>query len=500
MRELTDPGTKGENRGKFARDVIALVSGTTFAQAVSLLVTPILTRLYLPEAFGLLALFVSLASLLSVITCLRYEFAIPMVERDEDAAALVVLCLVLTVLISMLAGLALAAFHGDLLILLNAPGLAAYVKWVPWFICLCGFTSTFNYWQSRNRQFGRIATTNVLGAISTSGTKVFAGLAGYAHGGSLIGATVAGQAIATGTLGFLTIRKAGRMMLNHGRPRGVLALAKRYRKFPLYDVWGALINNASWQIPTLLFSGFFSPAAVGFYALAFRFIQLPMSLIGNALGQAFYPRIASAHARGETWNMLMLAVFRRLVALALFPAILFAVAGPDLFAAIFGQAWSESGVIAQILSLWVFWWFISSPLSLVFNATERQDRLLVYHMVIFTTRLAAILIGSLRQDLHLALWLFSITGALVYGALMLDILHMAKISLRHAARAVQPYLLIGVALGLIVMLGQMIWNNVWATTSLSVITAAVYFAFAIRHDQDLFQHLMRKRAPQGTQS
>lgn len=45
-----------EKKSSFAGDVLKLVSGTTIAQAIGVLATPLLTRLYAPEAFGTLAL------------------------------------------------------------------------------------------------------------------------------------------------------------------------------------------------------------------------------------------------------------------------------------------------------------------------------------------------------------------------------------------------------------------------------------------------------------
>ena len=51
----------------FGKDVLKLVSGTAVAQVLSILAAPILTRLYAPEAFGVLALFVSITSIINVI-------------------------------------------------------------------------------------------------------------------------------------------------------------------------------------------------------------------------------------------------------------------------------------------------------------------------------------------------------------------------------------------------------------------------------------------------
>jgi hypothetical protein len=46
-------------RGEFNRNVVTLMTGTGIAQLIPLAVTPILSRLYPPEQFGILALFVS---------------------------------------------------------------------------------------------------------------------------------------------------------------------------------------------------------------------------------------------------------------------------------------------------------------------------------------------------------------------------------------------------------------------------------------------------------
>jgi O-antigen/teichoic acid export membrane protein len=88
-------------RSSFAGDVLKLVSGTVFAQVLSILASPFLTRLFAPEAYGVLALFTSVTSILGVIVCLRYELSI-MPERDKDAANLLGVSLIFALLISML--------------------------------------------------------------------------------------------------------------------------------------------------------------------------------------------------------------------------------------------------------------------------------------------------------------------------------------------------------------------------------------------------------------
>ena len=79
MNEITvEPEEKssGNKKENFASDVLTLAGGTTFAQILTILSVPILTRLYGPEDFGVWALYISITSIITVIACMRYEYSI----------------------------------------------------------------------------------------------------------------------------------------------------------------------------------------------------------------------------------------------------------------------------------------------------------------------------------------------------------------------------------------------------------------------------------------
>ena len=76
-------------RSEYIRNTLTLVSGNTVAQFIPLLAEPILTRLFPPEDFGLLALFISISSLFSIIATGRYELAIMLPSKERDAMNLV---------------------------------------------------------------------------------------------------------------------------------------------------------------------------------------------------------------------------------------------------------------------------------------------------------------------------------------------------------------------------------------------------------------------------
>ena len=75
-------------QGGFLKAVSVLVGGTAFAQLVGLICLPLLTRLYSPEEYTILGVYVAIVSILSVIACLRLEIAIPLPENDAEAKSL----------------------------------------------------------------------------------------------------------------------------------------------------------------------------------------------------------------------------------------------------------------------------------------------------------------------------------------------------------------------------------------------------------------------------
>jgi hypothetical protein len=71
--------------GQFRRSVAVLASGTAISQAIPIAAMPVLTRLYTPEEFGTVVLYLALASLLGVVATARYELAIPLPHDDIEA-------------------------------------------------------------------------------------------------------------------------------------------------------------------------------------------------------------------------------------------------------------------------------------------------------------------------------------------------------------------------------------------------------------------------------
>lgn len=441
--------------GSFARNVLTLMTGTTFAQALLILVSPILTRLYAPDDFGVFALYTSILGVIAVVACWRYQLAIVLPEKDEEAANLLVISMLIAFLMACLSFLGVAFFRHPVARLVGAPHLAPWLWCLPFSLLASGLFQAFNYWSTRRKQFKRLAARQITQSTVTAITQM--GLGGFSAPGSggLIGGHFLGQLTATGRLGWQIWRDEGKQILSYICRAEIRRLMKRYKDFPLYSSWSSLLNTASTMLPALLLGYFFTPAVVGYYALGHRVLALPMSLIGGSVAQAFFPRATEAKRQGNL-DKITFEIFQQLLSIGLVPIVLITIVAPDLFALVFGVRWWTAGEYVRWLSLWLLFVFISSPLSNIYSVLERQRAGLIVNILMFSTRLMVLVIGGIRQDAFLTIALFGLSGALLWIFNCTYILHLAGIppvkvyySILKEICYSLPYTMVPLAVGLL---------------------------------------------------
>ena len=355
-----------------------LAGGTALGQAIKVLASPILTRLYKPEDFGILGVYSSILGILSVIASLRYELAIPLPENDEDAANLLALSLGIVALISLLISLGIRFWGEQIVRWANAPALRSYLWLLPLGVGMIGIYHVFNYWAVRKGAFGRIARTKLNQGVSSVISQIGLGLLKLGPFGLLVG-WIVGHAAGTGTLAVSALRedKEALSTISFNRIR---YLALRYRKFPLFSSGAALLNALGLQIPGLLLSAFYGTEVVGQFALVQRVLGMPLTLIGTSVSQVYLGR-AAAQARTNVQGLQRLfnSVAKRLTVLGALPTIALIIAGPSLFTLVFGKEWREAGIYAQLMAPAFLGGFVTVPLSYTFSVLERQDLSVVWN-------------------------------------------------------------------------------------------------------------------------
>ena len=407
-------------KNQFARGVSILAGGTAGAQLVVLLVAPLLTRLYSPDDFGVLAVYMSILALVSVISSLKYEMAIPLPEDESEVVALTLLSLLLVILIAVSTGLLVLFFGDSLAEILQVPALADYLWLLPVGVLFAGSYQIFTYWAVRLKEFPVLAKTKLWQQLLTATVQISTFKLG---GAGLLYGHVSGQGIGVYTLAKKTVARESWRKLPFSKIKFV---ALRYRNFPLFSTWGGFLNAAGTQLPPILFATLFGATSAGLYALAHRIIALPMAVIGQAIGQVFLSNAAIEYRAGKL-PKLVIAAHRALIKIVIPPVLFLILFGPDAFSLIFGKQWVSSGEVASWLALWMLVSFSTSPLSSIFTVIERQALGMCMQAVLLIFRLAGIGIGVYYQDFMLAIIWFSILN--VFGYLIYQIVTFLSIGL-----------------------------------------------------------------------
>jgi len=480
----------------FASDILKLITGTAIAQIITILAYPILTRIYGPAAFGLFALFISITAIIGVIACLRYELAIMLPERDEEAANILGICFILVIIIS-LSLFPIIYFLGDFFVnIINAPDLAHYLWLLPIFILVNGIFLALNYWTLRRTLFNRLSFTRVTSTLTTTVSQLSTGFTGYTTGGSLIFGSLLGSIVSTGILGGQFFRDERSTCKKNVSWNGIKIALKRYKKFPLIESGSALMNVLSWQLPVLLLSIFFSTTIVGYYSLGFSVLQMPMNVIGGALTQVFFQGAVKAHSDGQL-HFIVGNFFIILVLIGIFPLIVISLLGSDLFSLIFGEVWAEAGFYAQILSLWGFVWFISSPLSSVWLVLEKQEFGAKINFFNLITRFGALIIGGLCKSPVIALILFATSGIIVYGYLVFKILLFSKVELKSVINNL--FNTIWIVIPLILIIVGLMWLNIELSIEFFIICilGGIYYLYIFKKNKFLNEMVSPLKDLQG---
>lgn len=359
MRRLF--GVVKDKKSQFLRNVLTLMTGTTIAQAIPIAAMPLLTRLYTPQEFGALALYLSITSMIAVVVNARYEVAIMLPKLEEDAASLVVLSAGIAAVVALVLLAIITIFDDEIFRLFNNDSVGSWLYLVPFTVLVIGLWQAFNYWNNRAKKFKRLAISRVAqGGGMTAAQFALGGI----QGGLILGYVV-GQIVALSV--FLTrIWREDRKILSNVTAASIKKNAADYSKFPKYSSVGALLNSAATQMPVLVLSRFFEAFIVGTFSLTFRAMNLPVSLIGASCAQVLFPKFVSIHQNApHDLPRYVVKVFV-LLSLGMVPIVGFVyLFGKDLFGFVFGEAWSSAGEYASILVFAIAIRFAVSPLSTV---------------------------------------------------------------------------------------------------------------------------------------
>jgi len=419
--------------GGFGRSVAIISGGSVLSQLLTIAGSPLLTRLYSPEQFGLLALFVAIVSSVVVVSSFRYEATIPLPEQDEDAVRITLLSLSAVFFCALLVSVVILFAGPPLLTALKAKALIPFAWLIPLALLAAGSYQVLSFWAVRKHEFTALSGTRLRQSLCTLGVQLLGGIGGFGLIGLLAGDTL-GRGAGCISLGRL-LPFSKQYFSVEGLSR-IVQIGRRYAMFPLVGTWTVMLNTLSIQLPFALLNTYFSEGITGSYALAYRVLGLPSSVVGQAVGQVLFARISSRKNESEFIRITTERITIALFALSFpFFFVLFA-GGKEIFGHIFGSNWIQAGQFAQLLSPWLFLWLISMPLSNLLTIKERQGLIFLFAVFVFVLRFGAIWIGAQLRSGMSAILFLSISGVIISAIAIEAFSRVAGTSVKNMAQPI----------------------------------------------------------------
>lgn len=410
------------SRRPFVRNVAAVASGTAAAQAIAMAFSPLLTRLYGPEAYGIQGVFVTIAGVLATVAAMSYPIAIVLPKSDAEAMGIARLSITIGVSMSILVTIILFLLGNEILTLLNAQAISYLMYLIPLAMLISVVSAVVGQWLIRKKAFLLTAKVTVWQSLFMNAIKAGLGFVNPVAAVLIVTNTLSG--LVSAALMLLGLRKAGRV--DEGVAKEVRSnlstwgVAKQYRDFPLLRTPQGLLNVASHSLPVIMLATYFGPASVGFYSIASTVLAMPASLIGGSVMQVFYPRINEAIQRGEDARALIIRATAGLAATGALPFLLIIIAGPALFEFAFGSGWRKAGIYAQWLSPWLFFQYVNKPAVSAIPSLRLQGGLLIYELFSTGSKVVALYLGYVVFGSDVAaIALFSMFGVAAYLWLIL---------------------------------------------------------------------------------
>lgn len=382
-------------KNRFLANIVTLISGTVIAQAMPILLSPWISRIYSPEDFATLALILPVISIGALLSTFRLDVAIVIPKEDSEAKNLLVSAFMINIFTTFLTLIIVGTilFFGYSTLLF--PKLNPYLLWtIPIGIFAIGTYQILNFWSTRAKTYRNNAISKIIQSTSTLIISIVIGYLIIGPEGLVIG-FVSGFVFGSMILIFRLKGVIQRDIFTSFKKDTFFQITKKYRNFLVINTPHAVLDIVVDQGIIYLMKIYFTEKVLGGFAFAYRYTRAPLSIITSSIYQVFYEQASKMAAEGNDIRPLMFKIQKNLFLAGIIPFILIFAFTPQLFAFVFSEEYRQAGEIARYLMPWIFMNFLVSPISAITLIFNKQKQALYITIIDFSARILAIVLGGL---------------------------------------------------------------------------------------------------------
>jgi O-antigen/teichoic acid export membrane protein len=378
-----------------------IASGTVGGQLVTYLAYPIILIVYSPEQFGQFASTMAVATPLAIAFSLRLEMAVPLPREAASARALVQAGMLIALAFGTIGSIAM-------FVLWSASGQPEMLSWLgpaPLLASLLAATQLLTAAAVREARFSAIGVRALTLSLATVCLQLVLGAAGLVASGLVLGLAIGN------ILACIGLARSSPLLRTGSRPslRDMRTALREHRGLSATLTPAGVLNALTLWGPVLVISATFGPAEAGRFSLAQRLLALPVSVIGQAVGQVYISRAADIvrNRRGSIHELFFQTTWR-LAPVALLGAAAAVLMAPSVVRVLFGQEWETTGTLVQALSIATACQLVVSPTSQTLIVTGVPLQQLIFDVLRFSSSIGGLLLAvALGASLSAAVWCYS---------------------------------------------------------------------------------------------
>ncbi|MBU1157082.1 MAG: oligosaccharide flippase family protein [Proteobacteria bacterium] len=478
--------------GTFFSNISKLTVSRGLSIGLGLASTPIITRLYRPEDFGIYGVVFSVAAWFIAFACLGYNQAIPLAASRQEARTLTRLCLWITALLTMLSIVFFGLGGPWLARLLGEPQIAPYLWFVPLFFMIDSIRGTSESILAREGRFGVVSAVSF---IDMNLSRLVSILWALVLTAGIMGLIV-GNLIASSLSLVIALAVGFKVLWNRtgedDTPLVSYAQAiKNHVQFPKINLWNNLLKVSTGRMPVFVLAAYFDPAVVGFFTFATNIISLPLRILGNSVADVFYPEAAREWNESGAVERAMHYAVKFQATIGIFPMVALGLLGPLFFEVVFSFRWTEAGVLSQILAFWTLMNFITAPISSLFLIVNRAGTRLVFSIVQLAVTLLSLFAGGMIGNVRLTLAIMSLSLGLVSLVMFIYILRLGKAKVWTNINVMLKEIFFSLLTLLPATVAFYYFELRWSSLGLVALGVVAYFGLLYWRDKEIHERVLR---------
>lgn len=393
----------------FFHSIALLASGSLVGQFITIIASPLTTRLFTPDELGVYTLIISCLGIFGSVICLRYDLSIVTEKKEENVYALIILSFIITSFMSIVITIGYYFY-----LKLNVK-YSIYIYTCLFMLFLLFITGVTNILLSYNNRMKEYKLMSQVYVIRTSFQNTLMVFFGFIKLGvfGLISSQLISQLI--------SLRKQSNSLMNKKEEikkikfKHLKKVAVLHKNQMIYSTPAGLSNNISYSALNIFIDFLFGSSILGFYSLTYRILGLPLTLISGNVSKVFFENASREYDKNGNYKKSFIKTVKFLLVMAIPLLIVLELLSPLVIPVVFGEKWISSAYYIQILAplFTIRFIVLSVSTGLIICKRQKIDLAIQFLFIIFSS-FTVIYCKVFEASIHTFLILISLTYSIVY--------------------------------------------------------------------------------------